>query len=126
MRISGRLLLGLIGLIFIISCGATSNRNAADNIQPQLSVQKLRTAHIIIKFRDDAIDPSRTDFVQGLAHDANAALVYVRPMSGGAHVFRVVNVSDTTQLTEVIQRLSKRPDVLYVEQDRIMRHQQGK
>jgi len=84
------------------------------------------TAQLIIKFRNNDFDPSQADFVNDLSRTANAALVYVRPMSGGAHVFRVENISNTAQLTEVIQRLSTRPDVLYAEQDAIMQHQKMK
>lgn len=89
-------------------------------------MNKLRTAQIIIKFRDNTLDPSRPDFIEKLSHDARAKLVYVRPMSGGAHVFRVGDSAESEQLNEVIQRLSKRPDILYVEHDAIMRHQKGK
>jgi hypothetical protein len=61
--------------------------------------------------------------VQELSRDAQTQIIYLRPMSGGAHVFRVMDISDNAQLTTVIQRLSKRPEILYVEQDRIMQHQ---
>ncbi len=102
------------------------DRTAADNIQPQPLKQLLKSAQIIIKFRNHSLNPSRNDFVQGLSRDAKATLVYIRSMSGGAHVFRVENISDAVQLTEVIKRLSNRQDVLYVEQDTIMYHQQEK
>ena len=78
---------------------------------------------LIIKFRDSGNGPFRDDLVQELSRDAGAALIYVRPMSGGAHVFRLQKSSDADRLQEVIRRLGKRADVEYVEEDRIMRHQ---
>jgi hypothetical protein len=123
----GRLLiLSLIALISLGSCGAALDSTVADKIQPQPSKQLLKSAQIIIKFRHHGPDPSRNDFVQGLSRDAKATLVYIRSMSGGAHVFRVENISGAAQLTEVIKRLSNRQDVLYVEQDTIMYHQREK
>jgi hypothetical protein len=115
----------LIGLIFIVSLGLTPNC-AANDTQRQISMGEPGAAQIIIKFRNDTPDPSKTDFIEQLSQDAHAKLVYVRPMSGGTHVFRVENVTDVVQLTEVIERLSRNPNVLYVEQDAIMHHQKGK
>jgi hypothetical protein len=127
MQISDRLLLiGLFGVIFTLTCGLTLNCATANDIQQQPSMEELRTAQIIIKFRNDVRDPSQHDFIEGLSRDASAKLVYVRPMSGGAHVFRVDDIADSVQLTEVMQRLSKRPDILYVEQDAIMQFQREK
>ena len=127
MRMFGRLLiLSLIVLIFLGSCGATLDRTASNNTQPKPTKQLLKSAQIIIKFHNHSLDPSRNNFVQGLSRDAKATLVYIRSMSGGAHVFRVENISDAAQLAEVIKRLSNRRDVLYVEQDTIMYHQQEK
>jgi hypothetical protein len=116
------LVISLFGLIFTVTCGLTLNCATANDIQQQPSMEKLRTAQIIIKFRNDALDPSRPDFIEGLSRDASAKLVYVRPMSGGSHVFRVKDITESEQLSKVIQRLSKRPDILYVEQDAMMQH----
>jgi hypothetical protein len=124
MRVFGRSLLPwFLGLIFIISCVATSNSTAGGNIQPQPQATKLKMAQLIIKFRKADFDPSQGDYLQKLSLKIKTTLVYVRPMSAGAHVFRVVDISDNAQLTTVIQHLSARPEILYVEQDRIMQHQ---
>jgi len=111
-------------LVFAASCTIIPNRAEGNNIQPSPAMQKMRMAQLIIKFRNNVPEPSKIAFVQELSRDAQATLFYVRPMSGGAHVFRVDNISSAAQLAEVIQRLAKRPDVLYVEQDKIMQHQQ--
>jgi hypothetical protein len=78
---------------------------------------------VIVKFRDATIDPMRADFVEHLSHDAGVPLVYLRPISGGAHVFGVEGVSDPGQLAEVMRRLAERGDVAYVEENRPWRHQ---
>ena len=124
MRTFGRLLFPwLLGLIFIASCSTTSTSIAGDNNKPQPPVARQKMAQLIIKFRKADFDPSQGDYLQKLSRDIKATLVYLRPMSGGAHVFRVVDISDNAQLTTVIQHLSARPEILYVEQDRIMQHQ---
>ena len=126
MRIHHFLLsLCLICVFAIVNCSAAANRSDHESEQRQPPVQK-KIAQIIIKFRDPSLDPSRNSFVLGLARDVNATLVLIRPMSGGAYVFRVNNISDAAELADVIQRLSKRPDVLYVEQDAMMHFQQSK
>jgi hypothetical protein len=127
MRIFSRLsLLGLFGLIFLIGCTIASNQAAGNNIKQQPLSSKLQMQRLIIKFRNVNFDPAQGDYLQKLSRDIKATLVYLRPMSGGAHVFSLENVSATTQLATIIQQLSKRPDILYVEQDRIMKHQQDK
>jgi len=103
------------------SSGTISDSAAGGNIQPQST--KLKMAQLIIKFRSVNFDPTQGDYLQKLSYDIKATLAYLRPMSGGAHVFRVMDISDNTQLTMVIRRLSERSEILYVEQDRIMQHQ---
>ena len=126
MRIFGRSLLPLLfGLIFIVSCGATSTGAAGGNTQAQPPVSRQKMAQIIIKFRQVDFDPSRINYVQELSGAAQTQIIYLRPMSGGAHVFRIIDASDNAKLTEVIKRLSARPEILYVEPDRIMQHQQA-
>jgi hypothetical protein len=101
-----------------------SNSTAGGNIQPQPQAAKQKMTQLIIKFRNVNFDPSQGDYLQKLSRDIKATLVYLRPMSGGAHVFRIMDISDNAQLTMVIRRLSERSEILYVEQDRIMQHQQ--
>lgn len=110
-------------LIFAVSFMATPNCTGADNIQPQPQAVKLKMTQLIIKFRNADFDPAQGDYLQKLSRDIKATLIYLRPMSGGAHVFSLANTSDTAQLATIIQQLSKRPEILYVEQDKIMKHQ---
>jgi hypothetical protein len=124
MRMFSRLsLLVFLCLIFAVSFTATANCTGVDNIQPQPQAAKQKMTQLIIKFRKADFDPAQGDYLQKLSRDIKATLVYLRPMSGGAHVFSLGNVSAATQLATIIQQLSARPEILYVEQDRIMQHQ---
>ncbi len=80
-------------------------------------------AQLIVKFRPAVAEPSAEAFVQTLSEDAGVRLVYVRAMSGGAHVFAVEGAVSRTQFDQIIRRLEARPDIVYVEEDRILRHQ---
>jgi hypothetical protein len=80
-------------------------------------------ARLIIKFKDSVRGPSTAAFVSKLSEDAGTALMYVRPMSVGGHVFDCPDVYSSDELAEVIGRLTKRKDVIYVEQDRILQRQ---
>jgi hypothetical protein len=83
-----------------------------------------RDGQLIIKFRASSnVNPARADVLAGLSHDAGAKLAYVRPMSGDAHVLRVEGLAEPQDLARVIERLSRRTDVEYVEQDVRMYHQ---
>jgi hypothetical protein len=116
-------LLSTVKLLFIAMSWCLLNSSIADYVHAQSHSKNNKSSQLIIKFKDDVSDPSNADFVKALSRDAKYLLVYIRPMSGGAHVFRVVDFIDDSQLSEVIQRLLKRSDVTYAEQDRTMQHQ---
>jgi hypothetical protein len=123
---SHRIIFGLVIMILIVGCATTSVSNSGNNIQPQPSDTKPLSKQIIIKFRADGLDPSTPAFIEQLSRDAAAPLVYLRPMSGGAHVFGLKNIADTARMKEIVGRLKERPDILYVEKDAILQHQKGK
>jgi len=118
--------------IFIISLtglsvptGCTSNvvHITAEKRTDPAARQESSKIRIIIKFNNSNIDPLRPGFLEGLSHDAGATLSYLRPMSGDAHVFSVDWVSTDSSINIIIRRLSGRVDVVYVEQDSIMKRQ---
>jgi hypothetical protein len=121
------LLFFLIGAMGVLpACAQLPIQRGADVTPPEPSVGLLWAAQqIIIKFRDPDLDPSRSHFLTEISRDAGAALVHVRPMSGGAHVLRPENPVDRAELDRIIERLAKRKDVEYAEPDRIMRHMRG-
>ncbi|HUK99674.1 MAG TPA: hypothetical protein VLX29_02330 [Nitrospirota bacterium] len=116
-------LICLCGIVPCASCAASGQQvhvTEQDMQSQQIAHGGMMTAHIIIKFRNPNIDPSLPEFVVVLSKDAHATLTYLRPVSIGAYVFSVLNISNDKELQDVIRRLSKRQDIQYVEQDRIM------
>jgi hypothetical protein len=79
-------------------------------------------ARLIIKFTEGAYESSPA-FLGKLSKDAGTALVYVRPVSVGGHVFECREIYSPEELNKVVERLTRRKDVLYVEEDRMLRHQ---
>jgi hypothetical protein len=86
-------------------------------------MKKMLRARIIIGFSVTAEPPSERRFVEHLARDAGARLSYVRPVSGKVHIFEIEGLRDEEELRLAIERLTRRPDVAYVEQDRILHGQ---
>ena len=119
-------LLLLIGVVAVLpACAQLSAQGGTEANSPQSSTGSLRPAQIIVKFGDPRLDPSHSHILDEIGRDAGAALVYVRTMSGGAHVLRPANPVDGAELERIIGRLAKRQDVEYVELDRPMQHMRG-
>ena len=116
------LLILLTGAIGVLPACTQRPQDGADITPPKSSVAVRGAAQIIIKFRDPRLDPSQSHFLGEISGDAGAALVHVRPMSGGAHVLRPKKPVDGVELDRIVARLGKRQDVEYVEPDRPMRH----
>lgn len=111
-----KLYLWIAGVLFILGlagCAPLPSSEATDSY----------SARIIVKFSTMDVNPADRSFVENLSHDAGVTLEYLRPMSGGAHVFEVRNLRDAAELQEVLRRLVKRPGVAYAEEDRMRRKQ---
>ena len=93
---------------------AVSSENA-----PAASVMVI--GRVIVKFRDPAFDPTVGPYLAELSGEFNVTLVYVRPMSGGAHVLQVADANRHIDIDRVIEMMRKRDEVLYAERDRLMR-----
>lgn len=108
-----RLTLLILGACLGLAACVADLPNSASGANP---------ARIIVKFRQpvDAVQP---DFVAGLARDVGIPLRYVRPMSGGAHVYVLSENTRPERLAQVVARLSAREDVEYAVEDRMVRHQ---
>lgn len=113
--------LSAIVALLLGGCMSDSSPTAKDKT-PEVRAKNPQPSQIIIKFRGSA-DPSRPQYVEQLATSAGIGLAYVRPLSGGAHLYFVEGAGDPGKLAQAIERLSKRPDVEYVEPDRILRNQ---
>jgi len=101
----------------VVTVSCTPPPTAVKPVETSQTVKPQKTIQIIIKFRNIS-DPSTPDFVEGLSSDAHAHLFYIRPMSGGAHVFGITGTTESTP--EILRRLKTRHDIEYLEQDTIM------
>ena len=110
-------------VVLFLGCAPAETQNLAAESTPESPTSVPMNARLIIKFKDSVRGPSTAAFVSKLSEDAGTALTYLRPMSVGGHVFEIRDVYSSDKLAEVIQRLTKRKDVVYVEQDRILQHQ---
>jgi hypothetical protein len=113
------------GIGVLPACAELGAQGGAGAASPQSSMGGARSTQIIIKFRDPRTDASHAHVVDEIGRDAGARLIYVRPMSGGAHVLRLEDPVDGAELDRIVGRLGKRQDVEYVEPDRPMRHMRG-
>ena len=116
-RTVGRL---AVVLIAFSGCAGTVTPSAAESVQAAGPARPKAMSQLIIKFRDPALDPSRETYLKELARDTGVVLVYVRPMSGGAHVLRVEGPVDAETLRQIVRRLADRAEVEYAEPDRRM------
>jgi hypothetical protein len=112
-----------MGMVLICSCSSSVSSAGENTMKPKQSIHEARPVQIIVKFKDSVSDPSRDEFVQDLSHTVKANIYYLRPMSGDAHVYRVETGGDKQKMKDILDRLSKRPDILYAEPDGIMTHQ---
>ena len=86
----------------------------------------LPTNQIIVKFREQGsinrIESDGVVEVNRLSSVAGVALTYVRPMSGGSHVFSIPATINRAGLTNILDKLNALPEVVYAEPDHIMQH----
>ena len=108
------------GLLTLAGCSQPSVHAPRADEEGAPAVPLARTNQVIIKFRDADKDPSRNEVLRSLSQGAGAELVYVRPMSGGTHVFQFSGDLDARR---VLEKLKQHPDVEYAEPDRLLRHQ---
>jgi hypothetical protein len=99
-------------LLCASTLGACANPSSATTVPADSPYQ------LIIQFRTPVDDPATPAFVQQLSVDAGTALQFVRTLATGAQLYSVDGSLDRTEFTAVVQRLRRRHDVLYVEEDR--------
>lgn len=110
-----------------LGCAQPGATGVAANTSTPMSRTLSSEARIIVKFDKSVTQPSSGAYVKGLSEDAGVELAYVRAMAGdNTHVYVLKGVSNMQKLQEAISRLSTRRDVINVEQDRKLRHQESK
>lgn len=76
---------------------------------------------LIVKLKDPAADPSQAGLLSALSQAAGVELVYVRAMSGGAHVLQVRDAMGAATGQSLLRRLAAHEGVEYAEADRLMK-----
>ncbi len=110
-------------VLMVLSGCATIGRPVVAESVPRADPPRIKlVAQLIVKFRDPLFDPARQGYLKELARDTGVTFVYVRTMSGDAHVLRIENVVDADHFLRVVEGLAKRPEVEYAEPDRRMQH----
>ena len=80
----------LMTSVTLAGCASTGTPAANESVQRTDPSQAKQMSQVIIKFRDPTLGSARRDaLLEELARDTGVRLVYVRPMSGDAHVLRV-------------------------------------
>lgn len=107
----------------VSGCQAKQGGMADHQVRSTPLMEKKASVRMIVKFKDSVSDPSRPEFVAELSGTIGAKMSYFRPMSGGAHVFYVETHNEKNTIKNIQEKLSQRPDVLYVEPDEKMMRQ---
>lgn len=113
-------ILSLLAGFWVISPGCTGV--GAETSLPNV-VRQTQATQIILKFRDPKFDPHAGDYLSKLSTQIGVNIIYVRPMSGDAHVLRIEAAANTDVLRRAMSDLAARPEIEWAEQDRILRHQ---
>jgi len=112
----------MLSLVLFVGCASNSSPVIADSSSTFGVSGNKSMIQLIIKWRDPGFDPSRPEYLMQLERETGVVFQYVRPMSGGAHVLRAVEVTGDSQRQRLLDGLGKRPEVEYAEVDRRMHH----
>ena len=111
-----------LALLVLTGCASTGMPAVAEPARVSDTPRIKQIPQVIVKFRDPALDPTRQGFLRTLVKDTGVKLVYVRPMSGGAHVLRIEGAVDLAQYQHIVNELATRSDIEYAEPDRLLQH----
>lgn len=104
-----------MALTTLSGCAGISRLAAAEPVDASRSNPMPQ---VIVKLNNPNLHPGEQEYLNGLARDIGANFVYVRSMSGGAHVLRIKDTVDAAQFRSIVKQLAKRPEVEYAEADR--------
>jgi len=111
----------LVAFVALSGCASADTPAAGAPTQRAAPSTSQQQTQVIVKFNDPTLDPARQDYLKELARGTGVTLVYIRPMSGGAHVLKVEGAVDAGHFQRIVDGLAKRPGVEYAESDRRMR-----
>ncbi len=110
----------LCGLVLAGSVGCASAPVASAPVDGA-SKHIVLTQQLILRFDDRRNEAAARASLDTLSEYAGQGLLYVRPMSGDAHVLRPVQPLDSAAFDALLLKLRSAPGVAYVEPDRLMR-----
>lgn len=108
--------------LFLSGCTSSPHSSAADDRQHGSTPTEALAGQVrlIIKFKPAVADPSAAEFLEQLSAETGVSLEYVRPVFGGAHVYITSQSVPPPEKQVVLNKLSERDDVEYVEEDALM------
>ncbi len=121
----------LLGMsVGLLACHATPTEQkpvagelATAGVQPPTVSTPQAVTQIIVRLKQGADGkplPFSDALLQSLASTAGMPLLYVRPMSGDAHVLKPATPVSPQTLVAITKQLSQHPSVQYAEPDKIM------
>ncbi|MEW6445747.1 MAG: S8 family serine peptidase [Pseudomonadota bacterium] len=115
-------------LLFVLLCTACSAPSFEPSPVPPSERQVSGTSmdvslRIILRFVDLRDEASVRAHLAELGQSVGQDLVYLRPMSGQAHVIQPAHTLDAMSFERLLERLKAIPGVEYAEPDRRLRHQ---
>lgn len=108
----------IVAALLLSSC-ATAASMTTTNDTP---VTPAQPARIIVKLRDARLLDATYNELRRQAEQAGAALSYVRALHDNVHLYAIGGAGPDA-VARLVQRFGAHPNVVYVEPDRIMRHQ---
>ncbi len=81
-----------------------------------------QTTQLMIKFTAALSEAQVIHKLSDMSAQYDVDFTFIRPMSGDAFVIVLKGFSSGSQLSRLLNTIAKRPDVVYIEQDRMMQH----
>lgn len=72
---------------------------------------------LALQFSRDVVDPEQPQFIDDLSSYVGAPLRYVKPVTGGEHLFQLVKPLPKRQMRKLVSRLEKHQQVKQVKID---------
>jgi len=115
----------MMGTALLSACAAPETFVTENPGQAQHAVIG-QEKQLMIKFTDDLSESQIRQRLMEMGAAYRVSFRLLRPMSAGAYVISVQGTSDAQRLSQLLAQIGKRPDIVYIEQDKRMHHFQQK